>query len=324
MRKIGVGIIGFGTIGEQIARLLAQRPDFQVVAAWDPSAEGAQRIEAFDRACRRGAAEEVVAAPGELIYIASPPATHLEYLRLAAGAGKAILCEKPLAVDVEEAAATVDRLERAGVRAAVNFGFAVSPPVRALWDALRAGRIGEVRQARIEASFRVWPRPWQRAGGWLAGRQEGGFVREVLSHFVFLAQRLLGALRVERSRVDFPADGVTSETAIEARLIAGNIPLDLSACVGGEEDDFNAFTLIGERGAGRTHHWYNAEIQEGEGWVELCPATPEQALTRNRAALLDHLAAMMQGGSHALPGLREALSVQSCIERLLAAGVTSP
>ncbi|WP_437871060.1 Gfo/Idh/MocA family protein [Sorangium sp. So ce363] len=322
MRKIGVGIIGFGTIGERIARLLAQRPDFQVVAAWDPSAEATQRIEAFDRACRRRTAEEVVATPVELIYIASPPATHLEHLRLAAGAGKAILCEKPLAVDVEAAAATVDRLERAGVRAAVNFGFAVSPPVQALGDALRAGRIGEVRQARIDASFRVWPRPWQPASGWLAGRQEGGFVREVLSHFVFLAQRLLGTLRVERSRVDFPADGIGSETAIQARLTAGAIPLEVSACVGGEEDDFNAFTLIGERGAGRTHHWYNAEIQDGASWVDLCPATPEQALARNRTALLDHLAAMIQGGSHTLASLREALSVQSCIERLLAGGAT--
>ena len=42
----------------------------------------------------------------------------------------------------------------------------------------------------------------------------------------------------------FPADGISSETAIEARLTAGAIPLEVNARVGGEEDDFNAFTFV--------------------------------------------------------------------------------
>ena len=58
-------------------------------------------------------------------------------------------------------------------------------------------------------AFAAWPRPWQAAAGpWLSQRAEGGFTREVLSHFVFVLQRVLGPATVQDSRSAYPADGL--------------------------------------------------------------------------------------------------------------------
>src|SRR3546814_17818623 len=61
---------------------------------------------------------------GDCLYFASPPAFHLNYARDAFAQGRAVFCEKPLAVDVAEAEAFVAEAEKTGARAAVNFPFA--------------------------------------------------------------------------------------------------------------------------------------------------------------------------------------------------------
>ena len=42
---------------------------------------------------------------------------------------------------------------------------------------------------------------------WLDRREEGGFTREVVSHFLFLTRRLLGPLGLLESTVSFPEEG---------------------------------------------------------------------------------------------------------------------
>ena len=56
------------------------------------------------------------------------------------------------------------------------------------------------------------------AGRWLAERTEGGFSREVLSHFVFVLQLVLGQAVVEAARAEYPDDGRSSERALTASL----------------------------------------------------------------------------------------------------------
>lgn len=200
----GTGLIGYGIQGRRMAATLRQHRAFAIRAVWDPDADA-----------RAAAAAETpgIATPPDpsavfadpaiaVIYIASPPASHLLHVGRALDAGKAVFCEKPLATDRHAAAAMVARVEGEGARAAVNFSLAHAPAFLAAAEAFAAGATGTPRSVAIDVAFREWPRPWQRdAARWLAGAAEGGFTREVVSHFVWVTRRLLGPLAVRSASV---------------------------------------------------------------------------------------------------------------------------
>ena len=162
-----------------------------------------------------------------------------------------------------------------------------------------------------------WRRGWPAAAGrWLAERGEGGFAGEVLSHFVFVLQRVLGKATLERSRPEYPPDGVSAERALEARLEAGGLPVKVAGRVGGSHPDFNRMTLVGSRGALGIRDWFGLRRRrEGEEWI--AERSPQENRAIGQAAQLDQLVETVQGRSHGLPGFGEALAVQETIEALL-------
>ncbi|MFC7540912.1 hypothetical protein ACFQU2_17610 [Siccirubricoccus deserti] len=186
---------------------------------------------------------------------------------------------------------------------------------------LAAWRQGLVPEAlAIEVGFATWPRGWQQgAAGWLARRAEGGFTREVVSHFLFLTRRQLGPLALQEAMVRFPP-GDGAETAIEARLTAGGVPVTLRGGVGTTpKDDHNTWTL---NDTIRLRDWSFAERRGADGgWAEAPDAMPNE---RMRPMVLRQqlagVAAMTRGASHPLATLREALEVQEIVEAILASG----
>jgi predicted dehydrogenase len=298
---------------------LAEHPRARALAAWDPDpnavAATAKRHPGLSIAADVGA---LVATPGlHCLYIASPPEAHLPHAERGFDAGLAVFSEKPLATDFAAAARTIARIEREGLRNAVNFSLASSPGLATLQAALTDGSIGSPVRIEIEVAFKEWPRPWQAAAGrWLAERKEGGFTREVLSHFVFLLQRALGPARIGAHRADYPGDGTGAEHALSAELTAGAVPVSIAGRVGGDHPDFNRFTLLGSEGALEIHDWFGVRRRTGEGaWQTLGTAEANRALGQVRQ--LDQLLAMVEGRAHTLPPFAEALEVQQTIENLL-------
>ena len=179
---------------------------------------------------------------------------------------------------------------------------------------------GAPRGFEIEVGFAKWPRPWQQgAASWLDGRAEGGFTREVVSHFLFLCRRLLGPLSLRSSRAEYPADG--TERAIEARLEAGGVKGKLRGAVGRTElDEFNTWTLHGV-GCIRLRDWSIAERQRPDGaWVPDPEAMPnEKARPLVLRRQLEQVACMAKGEPHRLARVEEAFEVQAIVEAILRA-----
>jgi predicted dehydrogenase len=176
-----------------------------------------------------------------------------------------------------------------------------------------------VRRLSIEVAFAAWPRSWQRdAARWLDGRAEGGFTREVVSHFLFLARRLLGPLQLESASAEYPGAGV-SERGIEAVLTAGGVPVSLTGRVGGtDKDDHNAFTLEGDGGSIRVRDWAFAERLVGDIWTASPDALPNERMRPLvLARQLAKVAALTRGESQNLATAREALDVQEVVETIL-------
>jgi predicted dehydrogenase len=320
--SVALGIIGFGIMGERLLRAALDHDPavLRPVAVWDPAPEAAARLAAVAPGLPMLASAAAVIEACDCLYIASPPASHLDHARAAFAAGRAAFLEKPLATDAAAGAGFVAAAERDGARAAVNFPMASSPAVAQLAE--WRGAIGAPRSLAIECFFAAWPRGWQReAQGWLDRPEQGGFTREVTSHFLFLTRRQLGPLALEDARARFDAPG-RAETAIAARLTAGGVPVTLAGGVGVTlKDDHNAWTLEAPGGAVRLRDWSFAERRAADGtWQQAPDALPNE---RMRPLVLkgqlDKVAAMTRGEPHGLATLREALEVQQVVEAILAA-----
>lgn len=320
---LNIGVIGLGVMGQRMLARLATHARLRAVVACDANPQAVAQVRSDHPNLAIAADAQAVIARHGLhgIYIATPPAPHMVLSNLAFDAGLSVLCEKPLTVDAAEAQRSIDRIAREGQRAAVNFSLASSVGLAALvkaWRARQAGVLGMPQQGRIELAFAAWPRPWQAAAGaWLGQRLEGGFTREVLSHFIFVLQRVMGPAYVRASTPAYPDDGLGAERALHARLEAAGVPVTVQAIVGGAAADFNRFILQGSTGEIELHDWFGARQRlHGEEWQSL--GDPAELRAIGQAAQMDQWVAMIEGQPHSLPSYGEAWAVQQTIEALLA------
>ena len=304
----GIAVLGTGIMGRRMLAALQQHPRFRVVAAWDPDATALQAALATAPGVRAAASAEARcdAAAVDVVSLASPPAAHAAALRLALRAGKPCLCEKPLTHGVAEAEALRDAVLAAGLPCAVNFPFARSVAANRLREIVQRGELGRIESAHIRLRFARWPRQWQAgASAWLAGPAEGGFTREVLSHFAFLALRVFGPAEVAEVQLE-RAPGA-AETALRARWRHADVEVQVYAAVAGELAEDNRFEVVGERGRVALKGW--SQLEHDGHTSERTDSTP---LT------LDGLAALLEGRpEHGLATLAEAAAVVRCIESML-------
>ena len=290
-----IGVIGLGVMGQRMLGNLQGHAGFAVAAAWDAAPHGDGMAAPDPSGYRPCASAAELAAGADLVavYIASPPVSHPDYVNLAWDHGKAVFCEKPLSVSIAASQALVGRCEAEQRRAAINFPLASAPAMRQMTEALASGVLGALQSIEIDVAFAAWPRNWQKAGDWLAQREEGGFVREVVSHFIFIAQRLAGPLTLLETRPTYPADGRAAETAIAARLGAG------ASCIAARQRRHDRHRgpqqLHPRRQQGRLAalRLVQAPAPRRHGWLESISAPGIRHAPT--AMQLDALAAMLEG-----------------------------
>lgn len=192
--------VGIGIIGTGFART-TQLPAFRacegarVVGVASGHRENAERVaREFDVPFATGDWRELVAREDvDLVSIVTPPSTHEEMTLAAHAAGKAVLCEKPLAMNFEEAARMRDAARGAGLFAHVDHELRFLPARRRMREMVLAGEVGEVWHARVE--FRAGSRAdASRTWDWWSDAASGGGVLGAIgSHAVDSLHFLTGA-----------------------------------------------------------------------------------------------------------------------------------
>jgi len=318
--KLAVGVIGLGVMGQRMLARLAGHARLQACWVWDERPEAlAQTLATYPQLRAADSAAQLIAAPGlASLYIATPPAAHLALSHQGFDAGLAVFCEKPLTVDFAAARDCIARIDREGRRAAVNFALASSPGLALLQQRFGAGRSQSLNGITLELAFATWPRPWQAAAGrWLAEREEGGFSREVLSHFIFAVQRVLGPAELLSRQVAYPDDGRSAEHSLKAELRVAGVPLSIQGRIGGEAADLNRMVWQAADGRVELEEWFSRIKDSGpDGEERRLPADGPDLRQRSQ---LDQWVALIEGRPHGLPGYAEALAVQETIEALLRA-----
>lgn len=177
------GMIGAGTIGrEWMADAIAAQPDGELrgIASSDP-----QRARAFAQEKGIPVAYESVAAlladPDiDAVYISTTNDLHKSQTLAAAAAGKHILCEKPLALTLDDAREMVAACAAAGVVLGTNHHLRNAATHRAMRELVTSGAIGDVQAARVFHAVHLPP----HLQGWRVKRPDagGGVILDITVH----------------------------------------------------------------------------------------------------------------------------------------------
>jgi myo-inositol 2-dehydrogenase/D-chiro-inositol 1-dehydrogenase len=146
------GVIGAGRIGKIHAENLVTRiPGVDVVAIADVNLQAAQDLAAHLQIPR--AVEDyhaILSGPAiEAVVICSSTDTHAKIATEAAQAGKHIFCEKPIALNLETIDATLEAVEKAGVKLQIGFNRRFDPNFRKIHRMVTEGKIGIPQIIRI-------------------------------------------------------------------------------------------------------------------------------------------------------------------------------
>jgi 1,5-anhydro-D-fructose reductase (1,5-anhydro-D-mannitol-forming) len=146
------GLIGASTIArEWMIDAFRGQPDGDVVAVMSSSAERARSYAADNGIARAYDSVDVLVADPDVdaVYISTTNELHRDQLLAAARAGKHVLCEKPLALTLEDAVRMRDACAEAGVVMGTNHHLRNAGTHRAMRQAIKDGLIGKPLSARV-------------------------------------------------------------------------------------------------------------------------------------------------------------------------------
>ena len=150
------GVIGIGNAGGGVLSSMRDAPNVEVVAVADvrPHARDAFQQRFGGRAYET--AEELCADPEvQAVWVATPNPFHRPHTVMAAEHGKHVVVEKPMALDLNEAAAMIDAADKNGVLLLSGHTRAFDPPVQAMSRVIQSGEIGALK-AMNDWSFTNW------------------------------------------------------------------------------------------------------------------------------------------------------------------------
>jgi predicted dehydrogenase len=145
-KEIKVALVGCGKMGRAHLEVLQSLPAFAVVALCDiVSPVLTYMSEQYGIKGRYVAYEQMYdAAKPDVVVVATQTRDHCQPTVAALQRGMAVLCEKPIAIDLAEADQMVAAAKATGAKLVINHQTRVSPGMRKIQDLVRQGAIGEV------------------------------------------------------------------------------------------------------------------------------------------------------------------------------------
>lgn len=188
MRELNIAVLGTGRIGSMHAELLQHRVEgARVAGVYDIHPDSARSVgERFGIPVAESP-ESIFDDPSiDAVAICTSTDTHVQVMVDAARAGKAIFCEKPISLDLEQVDRGLAAVAEAGVYLQVGFNRRFDPSHAAVRDAVATGRIGDVHLVRITSRDPEPPPP-------AYAKVSGGIFLDMTIHDFDMARFITGS-----------------------------------------------------------------------------------------------------------------------------------
>ena len=222
------GILGAGNIAKKFAEGLKQLPEATLQAVGSRDLAKAQAFaSAFGPAKAYGSYHALVSdAEVDAIYVATPHPFHMEHSMLCLAHGKAVLCEKPFAINAGEAREMIKLSRHKNVFLMEAMWTRFLPYIVKLRELLKENAIGEVRMIQADFGFRAGVDPKGRLFDLALG---GGGLLDVGVYPISLASMILGKPTQTASLAHLGETGVDEQNACVLGYDKGRLALVSSA-----------------------------------------------------------------------------------------------
>ncbi len=213
MRKIKWGIVGLGKIAHKFAEGLARVPDAELYAVASRDLEKARGFsEIHDTQIAYGSYEDLLEDEHvEVVYIATPHVFHHELTTEFLHHGKAVLCEKPFAMNVLEAREMVKLAREKKIFLMEALWTRFLPHYEFVLKVINSGEFGKVRSIRADFGF---PATFDKEKRLFNKSLGGGSLLDIGIYPVFLAYTILGIPDKILATAEFAETGVDASCEI--------------------------------------------------------------------------------------------------------------
>ncbi|MBI1256802.1 MAG: gfo/Idh/MocA family oxidoreductase [Chloroflexi bacterium] len=228
VEKIRWGILGTGNIAHKFAGGLTVVDDAELVAVGSRTQAGADKFGDEFGVPRRHASYEALANDSDIdaVYVSTPHPFHKDNTILCLKAGKAVICEKPFALNEREAQEMIDVATAKGVFVMEAMWTRFTPAMVKLRELLAQNVIGEVRMVSADFGFRTEMNPQGRLFDLALG---GGALLDVGIYPLSFASMVLGTPSKVVSAVAMAPTGADEQNAVLFQYPAGQIAILSSA-----------------------------------------------------------------------------------------------
>jgi predicted dehydrogenase len=262
-KQVKVGFIGCGGMARHHITTMIQRPNTQVLAICEPSAE------AYAAAANIFQLAELPVPPNEpdwekfvgdyakhldAVFIVTPHALHFAQAKLCMETGIDVLLEKPMVMNAQEATSLIETRDKTGRLLVVAFQGSLSPQVRAASALLRSGKLGPI----LNINAMVWQNwagltenTWRQQPA-LSG---GGFLFDTGAHMMNTVADLAGEDFTEVAAwMENDGHPVDIRAVVMARLASGGM-VTLNACGSAIPSCHSDIRVFCSKGIIRTGVW---------------------------------------------------------------------
>jgi myo-inositol 2-dehydrogenase/D-chiro-inositol 1-dehydrogenase len=302
------GLFGAGRIGRVHADSLAAHPRAELATVYDPIEPAAREVAGRYGAKATGDAGAILGDPGiGAVIIASPTPTHVELLTASVRAGKAVLCEKPIDLDLARVDACWAEIRDRDATIMVGFNRRFDPTFTEVHARVAAGEIGRLEEVLITSRD-----PAPAPAAYIAS--SGGIFRDMTIHDFDMARYFLGevvevqAMGANLIEPYIAEAGDVDSAVVTLRGAGGELGQIVNSrrCAFGYDQRLEAFGAGGMLTAG--NQTATSVRRSGSSGTETAPPYLNFFLDRYAQAYraeLDHLVSCVEQGLAPSPGFAD-------------------